>query len=103
MSDWLSTLPPRTQGLAALVVAVGASLVGILVARMLGDQFYPIVFPISGLLAGMGFFQVLTGYARDDIAKRRLPSGAAAMHWVLILVGIVGGLGLNRFLYGSWF
>lgn len=70
---------------------------------MLGDQFYPIVFPISGGLGGMGLFQVLSGYSRDDIAKRRLPAGAAAVHWVLILVGIVGGLGLNRGLYGSWF
>ena len=98
----LNSLPPRTQGLAAVVIAVGVGLVGLLVARMLGDQFYPIVFPMAGLLAGLGLFQAVSAYSRDDIEKQRIPRAAVGAMFLLNLIGVLCGLALNRFLYGVW-
>ena len=98
----LNSLPPRTQGLATIVIAAGVGLVGLLVARVLGDQFYPIVFPMAGLLAGMGLFQAVSGHSRDDLEKQRVPRAAVGAMFLLNLLGVLCGLGLNRFLYGVW-
>ena len=65
MSTGFNALPPRMQGVATLAVAAGAALVGVLVARMLETQYYPIVFPLSGFAAGLGLFQIVSGYGRD--------------------------------------
>lgn len=102
MNDGLNALPPRLQGLAALVIALGAALVGLFVARMLGDTFYPIVFPLTGMLAGMGLFQVASGHSREEIRHQRIPEPWRTGMWMLLVVGGAAGLLLNRVLYGAW-
>ena len=102
MSIGFSALPPRAQGVAALAVAVGAAVVGVLVARMLEHQFYPLVFPMSGFVVGMGLFQVLSGYSRDQIQHRKVPASWNTAMLMLNVIGIAAGLLLNHTLYGAW-
>jgi hypothetical protein len=102
MNDKLNSLPPRLQGLAALAIALGAALVGLLVARMLGDRFYPVVFPLTGVLAGMGLFQIVSGHSREEIRTLRIPEPWRTGMMMLFVVGGAAGLLLNHVLYGAW-
>ena len=102
MSSGLNALPPRMQGVATLAVAAGAALVGVLVARMLETQYYPIVFPLSGFAAGLGLFQVVSGYGREQIQQRQIPAPANTAMLMLSVVGAGAGLLLNHTLYGAW-
>ena len=102
MSIGFNALPPRAQGVAAIAIAAGVAIVGVLVARMLGDEFYPVFFPMSGFVVGLGVFQVVTGYSRDQIQHRQVPAPWNTAMLMLNVVGIGAGLLLNQVLYGAW-
>ena len=102
MSTGFNALPARAQGAATLAIAAGAAMAGFFIARMLGDQFYPVIFPMSGFVVGLGLFLVLTGYSREQIQHRQLPAPWTTAMLMLNVVGIAAGLLLNHVLYGVW-
>ncbi len=102
MSIGFNALPPRAQGVAAIAIAAGVAIVGVLVARMLGDEFYPVFFPMSGFVVGLGVFQVVTAYSRDQIQHLQVPAPWNTAMLMLHVVGIGAGLLLNHVLYGAW-
>lgn len=100
MHDQLNALPPRTQGLVTLVIAAVVVVVGLAVAGMLEDQFYPIIFPAAGFITPMGLFQLLTGYSRDDMANQRVPRALMLGVLVACALGVVVGLEANKAIFG---
>lgn len=100
MNAWLSSLPPRLQGVATLLISATVVVVGLLMARLLRNEFYPIVFPAAGCIAPMGLFQIITGYGRDEMRTRRVPGPLMVFLLVLMVVGALVGLEANRVVFG---
>lgn len=100
MNRWLNSLPPRLQGLAAIGIGLAVVAAGLLVARMLGRQFLPVINPLSGLVLGMGLFQVITGHSRDDLANRRVPQGLMLAAVFAMAGGVFLGLEANLAFFG---
>ncbi len=100
MNGWLSSLPPRIQGLMTLIISASVVLVGVLVGRVLEDQFYPIVIPLGCAVAPSGLFQIITGHSRDDIAHRRVPLPLMIGLFASMLLGGLIGLELNKLFFG---
>ena len=59
MTEWLTSLSPRLQGVATVLIGTGVVGVGFLVQRMLEDQFYPIVFVAAGFILPLGLSQAI--------------------------------------------
>jgi hypothetical protein len=100
MNAWLSSLPPRLQGVAALLISATVVVVGLFTARLMRTEFYPVVFPAAGFLAPMGLFQIITGYGRDDMTHRRVPGPLMGFLMLPMIVGALGGLEANRVVFG---
>ena len=100
MNRWLSSLPPRVQGLVTLLIAVSVVAVGFFVARLLGNQFYPVILPAAGFITPMGLFQAVTGFSRDDMANRRVPQGLMLGVLFAMALGALVGLEANRAFFG---
>jgi hypothetical protein len=104
MIKWFSQLTPRVQGLVTIawtsLLAIAAY---VLTHEVAADgRFYPILFPICGLAAAAGVFQLVTGYERAAIKESRIPKFAQRLMLVAVLAGIVAGIVANKWVFGVY-
>jgi hypothetical protein len=71
--------------------------------RLVNDgEFYPIVFPICGVAASGGGFQLVTGYDHAAITENRISTSARRGLLVVLIAGAISGIGANKLVFGAY-